>query len=267
MCRRQDPTSVVEQRCPDERLVGRKCREKAFVARYAVADESDRLPRAPDQREERRARDDFATGQRRVQRRPDVVQLIGQGFVQLRSSRGLLGPRSNLRKAVVQVVHVACGDRVAFARRAKLFQGVHVASIRASDSAARRHPVRRARATCRPATPARRKRRARRARHRSATATAPSSVKPLPKIPSRRKSTRSRSSSRSWLQSMSARSVCWRGKHVAAAAGEHPEALVEPVAQLPRTEHLDARGGEFDRQRNAVEPPADVRDGRRVLVG
>ena len=54
---------------------------------------------------------------------------------------------------------------------------------------------------------------------------------------------------------------------VAAAAGEHAEALVEPLAQLARAEHLDARRGELDGERDAVEPPADVGDDRRVLVG
>ena len=56
-------------------------------------------------------------------------------------------------------------------------------------------------------------------------------------------------------------------KDVAAAAGEHPEALVEPFAQLFWAEHLHARSRQFDRQRNAVEPAADVRHDRRIFVG
>ena len=56
-------------------------------------------------------------------------------------------------------------------------------------------------------------------------------------------------------------------KRVAAAAGEHAEALVEPLAQLLQAEHLDARRRQLDRERNAVQAPADVGDDRRVFVG
>ena len=56
-------------------------------------------------------------------------------------------------------------------------------------------------------------------------------------------------------------------QRAAIAAGEHTKPLVDPFAQLFWTEHLHPRSGQLDRQRNAVQPPADVGDNRRVLVG
>ena len=99
------------------------------------------------------------------------------------------------------------------------------------------------------------------------TATAPSSVNPLTKMPRRRKSTRSRSSSRSWLQSISARKVCWRGSTSRLPPVSTRKRSSSRSRKLLRAEHLHARRGKFDRKRNAVEPPADVGDDRRVLVG
>jgi len=49
-----------------------------------------------------------------------------------------------------------------------------------------------------------------------------------------------------------------------AAAGQQPEAVVETVGDLPRGEQPEAGGGQFDGQRQSVEPPADLRDGLRV---
>ena len=54
---------------------------------------------------------------------------------------------------------------------------------------------------------------------------------------------------------------------VAASAGQHPEPLVEPFAELARTERPHPRCRKFDGKGNAVEPPADVGHDRRVLVG
>ena len=50
------------------------------------------------------------------------------------------------------------------------------------------------------------------------------------------------------------------------SAGEQTEALVEPLGDLARREDLHARGGQLDRQRNAVEPAADLGNIRRVVV-
>ena len=44
------------------------------------------------------------------------------------------------------------------------------------------------------------------------------------------------------------------------SAGQQAEAIVEPLADLIDREHLDPRGRELDRQRNAIEPPADLGD-------
>ncbi len=56
------------------------------------------------------------------------------------------------------------------------------------------------------------------------------------------------------------------GQQGAAAAGQQPETVVEPVGQLPRGEHPQAGRGEFDGERQAVQPPADLGAGRRVVV-
>ena len=51
---------------------------------------------------------------------------------------------------------------------------------------------------------------------------------------------------------------------VARAAGEQVEALLEPGEQRLRREQLRARGRQLDRERQAVEPDADLGDRRRV---
>ena len=50
----------------------------------------------------------------------------------------------------------------------------------------------------------------------------------------------------------------------ACTAGQEPEAVVEAVDDLDQRQGADTRRGEFDRQRHAVETPADVRYRRRV---
>ena len=44
------------------------------------------------------------------------------------------------------------------------------------------------------------------------------------------------------------------------SAGEQAEPIVKAIADLIDREHFRARGGELDRQRNAVEAPADLGD-------
>ena len=53
----------------------------------------------------------------------------------------------------------------------------------------------------------------------------------------------------------------------AIAAGEDAEALVSRSARLWTRHGLDARRGEFDRERDAVETAADIDDDRRIGVG
>ena len=59
--------------------------------------------------------------------------------------------------------------------------------------------------------------------------------------------------SRPWLHSSAARSVWWRARRVARAAGEQAQALVEPLAHAVDAEQRHARGRQLDRQRDAVE--------------
>ena len=141
------------------------------------------------------------------------------------------------------------------------------ASIRAAGSAPRHRAVRRAPATYRPTTPTRRKRRVRQDPPPLPTATAPSIANPSTKIPRRRNSARSRPSSRSWLQSIIARSVCWRGSTSRLPPVSTRKRSIEPIAQLAWAQNLRPRSRQLDCQRNAVEPPADVGHDRSVLVG
>ena len=43
-----------------------------------------------------------------------------------------------------------------------------------------------------------------------------------------------------------------------AAAGEEPEAVVQPLGDVSARQHVDPRRGELDRERDAVEPAADL---------
>ena len=59
--------------------------------------------------------------------------------------------------------------------------------------------------------------------------------------------------------------LAWDGG--AAAGGEKVKAVVEPLDDLLEGEDADAGGGELDGERDAVEPPADLRDEVDVVVG
>ena len=52
----------------------------------------------------------------------------------------------------------------------------------------------------------------------------------------------------------------------AAAGAEEPEAVVEPLGHRSGPERAEPAGGELERERQAVEPEADARDVRRVLL-
>ena len=65
---------------------------------------------------------------------------------------------------------------------------------------------------------------------------------------------------------MSACSVCWRGTRGPAAAGEQPEAVVEPRGDLVRRHRRHPRRGELDRERDPVEAAADLSDGVDVRL-
>ena len=98
------------------------------------------------------------------------------------------------------------------------------------------------------------------------TCSAISSDQPA-KTDSRRSSTCSRSVSRSWLQSIAARSVRWRGGAVRSPVRQQPEPVGHPHPDLVDGERADPGGGQLDRQRDAVEGTADFRDGAGVLRG
>ena len=55
-------------------------------------------------------------------------------------------------------------------------------------------------------------------------------------------------------------------RKIARAACEHVERLFEPLHHPRRRQQLAARGGELDRERQPVEPPADLRDVPRTLL-
>ena len=82
-----------------------------------------------------------------------------------------------------------------------------------------------------------------------------------------RRASSPRSSSSSWLQAIVPRSVRWRAARSCAPPVSRREPLVEPAQQRGRRERANARRRQLDRQRQPVEPDADLRHGRRVLVG
>ncbi len=57
------------------------------------------------------------------------------------------------------------------------------------------------------------------------------------------------------------------GQRGAAAAGQQPEPVVQTGRDLPRRQRAQPGRGEFDGQRQAVQPPADLHHGRHVLAG
>ena len=74
-----------------------------------------------------------------------------------------------------------------------------------------------------------------------------------------------RPSSSEWLQSIVARSVCCRSGRSRAPEVSTLERVVEPLEQRLRREEPQPGGGELERERQAVQAPADRRDGLGVL--
>ena len=56
-------------------------------------------------------------------------------------------------------------------------------------------------------------------------------------------------------------------REIAGARTQYADVLAEPVPELVRREQREARGRELDRERQAVEPAADLGDGRGVVLG
>ena len=91
------------------------------------------------------------------------------------------------------------------------------------------------------------------------TASAASSVKPPANTASRRNSA-ARASSQEVVAPVDQRAQRLLARQRGAvAAGQQPEAIVQALGDLLDRQRAHARRGELDRERNAVEPPADVR--------
>ena len=97
------------------------------------------------------------------------------------------------------------------------------------------------------------------------TASTSANVQPPAKTARRRNRRCSASSSSEWLQSIVARSVCCRSGNVARAGGEDLEGVAETLEQRLRSQEPETGGSEFESERQAVEAPADRRDGLGVL--
>ena len=98
------------------------------------------------------------------------------------------------------------------------------------------------------------------------TSSAASSVKPPAKTESRRKSRRSSPLSRSWLHSIVARRVCWRVRAVRLPAARTSRLSPRRAAICSTERRRDARRGQLDGQRHAVQAPADLLDRRLVVL-
>ena len=56
------------------------------------------------------------------------------------------------------------------------------------------------------------------------------------------------------------------GHGPAALVSKQPEAIAQPIIDLLGGEQANPGGGEFDGERDAVEPPTDAADGRGVRL-
>ena len=96
-------------------------------------------------------------------------------------------------------------------------------------------------------------------RSASATSSAASRVQPPRNTARRAKRRCSSASSRSWVHSIVARSVCWRG-----SASRPPlsrsSRCDEALEDLRRGEDARPRGGQLERERQVVEAPAELGD-------
>ncbi len=52
----------------------------------------------------------------------------------------------------------------------------------------------------------------------------------------------------------------------APTGGQQREDVAQPLGESTKAEEVDARSGQFDRQRNAIEPAADLDDNRHVGI-
>ena len=95
-----------------------------------------------------------------------------------------------------------------------------------------------------------------------ATASAASSVQPPAKTASRRKRVCSSAVSRSWLQAIVSRSVCWRCGRSRAPPVSRGRVALQPRQKRLGRQELDAGGGQFQRQRQPIHPPANLGDDR-----
>ena len=99
----------------------------------------------------------------------------------------------------------------------------------------------------------------------SQTASTASRSKLPANTPRRRNSARSSSSSSSWLQSSVARQRLLARERRSGARRPGRERVAQALGDLRRRQHADPRGGELDRQRHAVDAPADLGHRGRVV--
>ena len=99
------------------------------------------------------------------------------------------------------------------------------------------------------------------------TKAAASSVHPPEKTDTRRNIIFSESVSRSWLQSIIARSVRCRGNSSSRSLGEDLEAPIEATTQFVDGERSHTRRRELKGKCNAIETPADGCDCARIVLG
>ncbi|SCE61849.1 hypothetical protein GA0115253_109876, partial [Streptomyces sp. Termitarium-T10T-6] len=105
---------------------------------------------------------------------------------------------------------------------------------------------------------------------RAQTSSAAASEQPPAKTERRRRTARSAASSRSQDQSTTARRVCWRGSTVRLPLVRRRKRSSSRSAIWARGEHPQPGGGQFDGERQPVQPTADLGaggGGRLVRVG
>ena len=99
------------------------------------------------------------------------------------------------------------------------------------------------------------------------TASAAGRSKPPTKTPSRSNRSFSLSDRRSYDHATSARSVCWRSSSTRPPPVKQREPVVQPLVDFLDRQRAHPRRRELQRERNALDPRAELGDGRRFALG
>ena len=212
----------------------------------------------------------FTTVERPGHRRPHVVELDGRSRApasRARRGRGASAPNSSANSRVV--LGVAPAPRVGVAGSSSRSSAYCAHASRAAGSGSSRRPFARRRAS----TSRRGSASASSTSHASMPVAAsrpprrPSASKLPANTPRRSKHDAARASSSSeYDQSTVARSVWWRSTAVRRPPVSRRKRSSRRAGDLGRAHRDDARRGELDRERDAVEPAADLGDRGRVRV-